>query len=486
MPLTPGTQIGPYEVTGALGAGGMGEVYRAHDSRLKRDVALKLLPESFATDPERLARFQREAEVLASLNHPHIAGILGLEESDGTKALVLELVEGETLADRIARGPIPVDDALPLAKQVAEALEAAHEHGVIHRDLKPANIKITPEGVVKVLDFGLAKLAEPPAGEASPGMSQSPTITSPAAMTGVGMLLGTAAYMSPEQAKGRPADKRSDVWAFGAVLYEMLTGRRTFEGDDVSEVFAGVIKSEPDWSGLPVLPPLVESFLRQCLKKDSHQRLADMQDMRLALEGAFETTAPGVTPETVAGQPLWRRMLPVTTAVVITAVVMSLVNGGLQPETPAAAVSRFDYDFPDSQGFRNNCCNVGALSPDGRSFVYNTASGLYLRAFGDLEARLILGTEEFLTSSFFSPDGQSVAYFQEDQLKRIGVRGGAPVAIAAPVEGIYGASWAVDGTIFFGGLEGIYRVPATGGTPDLVIPAEAGTPLGAPLTVTGR
>ena len=216
MPLAPGTQIGPYEVTGALGAGGMGEVYRAHDSRLKRDVALKLLPESFATDPERLARFQWEAEVLASLNHPHIAGILGLEETDGTKALVLELVEGETLADRIARGPIPVDEALPLAKQIAEALEAAHEHGVIHRDLKPANIKITPEGVVKVLDFGLAKLAEAPAGEVSPGMSQSPTITSPAAMTGVGTLLGTAAYMSPEQAKGRPADKRSDVWAFGA------------------------------------------------------------------------------------------------------------------------------------------------------------------------------------------------------------------------------------------------------------------------------
>src|SRR5437660_1205100 len=254
MPLGPGTRLGPYEIVSALGAGGMGEVYRARDTKLGRDVALKVIPDTFALDPDRRARFQREAQVLASLNHPHIAAIYGLEDSGETHALVLELVEGETLADRIARGAILLDEALPIARQICEALDAAHEQGIVHRDLKPANIKVTPDGVVKVLDFGLAKLAER-SGAPTSDLSLSPTITSPAMMTGVGMLLGTAAYMSPEQAKGRPADKRSDIWAFGCVLYEMLTGKRAFGGDDVSDTIAAVLRAEPDWSALPAATP---------------------------------------------------------------------------------------------------------------------------------------------------------------------------------------------------------------------------------------
>src|SRR5258706_5851392 len=247
MHLSAGTRLGPYEILSALGAGGMGEVYRARDTKLDRAVAIKILPEAFAADTERIARFQREAKTLASLNHLNIAHIHGLEESSGVRALVMELVEGEDLAQRIARGAIPVAEALPIAKQMADALEAAHEQGIIHRDLKPANIKVRPDGTVKVLDFGLAKAMEPPA--SSPNVSQSPTITTPA-MTQAGMILGTAAYMSPEQAKGRAADKRSDVWAFGCVLYEMLTGRRAFEGDDVSDTLAAGPPREPDWDAL--------------------------------------------------------------------------------------------------------------------------------------------------------------------------------------------------------------------------------------------
>src|ERR1700720_3993081 len=242
MALASGARLGPYEILSPLGSGGMGEVYRARDTKLSRDVALKILPTAFALDPDRLARFRREAQVLASLNHPHIAAIYGVEESNGVQALVLELVDGPTLADRIAHGPIPLDEVLPIARQIAEALEAAHEQGVIHRDLKPANIKVRPDGTVKVLDFGLAKLTEAPAAPNAVGLSQSPTITTPAMMTGIGVILGTAAYMSPEQAKGRVADKRTDVWALGCVLYEMLTGKRAFEGEDVSETLAAVLR----------------------------------------------------------------------------------------------------------------------------------------------------------------------------------------------------------------------------------------------------
>src|ERR1700687_1014499 len=282
MPLTPGSRLGPYEILSALGAGGMGEVYRARDTTLNRDVAIKVLPESFATDPDRLARFQREAQVLASLNHPNIAHIHGLEQGAGVRALVMELVEDEDLAQRIARGTIPLDEALPIANQIARALAAAHEQGILHRDLKPANVKVRAHRTVKVLDFGLAKAMDPVGGV--PNVSQSPTITTPA-MTQAGIILGTAAYMSPEQAKGRPADRRSDIWAFGCVLYEMLAGRAAFEGDTVSELLANVLKSDPDWTRLPAETPAdIRRLLRRCLEKDRTRRLADAADARLEID----------------------------------------------------------------------------------------------------------------------------------------------------------------------------------------------------------
>ena len=286
-----GRQLGPYQIVALLGAGGMGEVYRAHDTDLKRDVAIKVLPDVVAHDAERLTRFQREARVLASLNHPNIAHIHGLQRTDGTTALVMELVDGATLADRIARGPIPVDEALLIARQIAEALEAAHEHGIIHRDLKPANVKVREDGTVKVLDFGLAKAIES-IETAGTSASMSPTITSPA-VTRLGVILGTAAYMSPEQAKGRAADRRADVWAFGAVLYEMLTGRRAFDGEGVSETLANVMHVEPAWEALPAgLAPSVVALLRRCLAKDPKKRMRDIGDVGLALDGAFDLPVP--------------------------------------------------------------------------------------------------------------------------------------------------------------------------------------------------
>src|SRR5262245_56282761 len=277
MAIGPGSRLGPYEVTALIGAGGMGEVWRARHIALNRDDALKVLPEAFVSDPDRLARFRREAQVLASLNHSNIAHVYGLEQADGAQALVMELVEGETLADRIARGPIPVDEALPIAKQLAEALEAAHERSIIHRDLKPANIKLRPDGMVKVLDFGLAKAMEPDG--ATPDVSQSPTITSPGMMTGVGVLLGTAGYMSPEQARGHAVDRAADIWAFGCVLYEMLAGARAFTGETITDILGGIVRVDPDWTALPeATPPAIRSLLRRCLQKDRKRRWKDIAD----------------------------------------------------------------------------------------------------------------------------------------------------------------------------------------------------------------
>ena len=307
MPLTPGTTLGSYAVTAKIGEGGMGEVYRATDTSLDRQVAIKVLPDAFASDAERLARFEREAKVLASLNHPNIGAIYGLEKSGDTRALVLELVEGPTLADRIARGPIPVDEALPIAKQIAEALEAAHEQGVIHRDLKPANIKVREDGMVKVLDFGLAKAFEPEAGSVSASMS--PTISLTAAATQIGMVIGTAAYMSPEQARGKVVDKRADIWAFGVVLYEMLAGARPFQGEDVSLTLASVMKSDVDVRTLPPdVPANLRTVLRRCLEKEPRQRVRDVGDLRLAMEGAFETTVSARSERAVAPSlRIWQR-----------------------------------------------------------------------------------------------------------------------------------------------------------------------------------
>ncbi len=356
----------------------------------------------------------------------------------------------------------------------------AHEQGIIHRDLKPANVKVRPDGTVKVLDFGLAKALEP-TGAMSPGMSQAPTITTPA-MTQAGMILGTAAYMSPEQAKGRTVDKRSDVWAFGVLLYEMLTGQRAFPGDDMSEVLAGVIKSEPDWDVVPLdTPPLLTMFLKQCLQKNPKQRVPDIAAMRLALEGSFETTtfqaaASGPGPQPAA----WRRALPLALTSLATAVVVGLAAWSLWPSAEPPAVTRSDYDLPGGRQFFNTQRSVLALSPGGRAFVYSTGEGLSLRAMGDLEARLISGTEGS-SMPFFLPDGQSVAYFDVGtrELKRVATSVGAPVAICAA--GLpFGASWGPDDTILFGQNQGIMRVSANGGTPELVIPAEAGEQMDGP------
>ncbi len=296
MPLAPGVRFGVYEITAPIGAGGMGQVWRAIDTTLGRQVAIKVLPDAFATDPERVMRFEREAKTLAALNHPHIAAIYGFETAGGTHGLVMELVEGEDLSRRIAFGAVPLDEALPIAKQIAEALEAAHEQGIIHRDLKPANIKVRADGTAKVLDFGLAKVLDQTDPVRNGSLADSPTLTSPA-MTMRGVVLGTAAYMSPEQAAGRPADKRSDLWAFGVVLLEMLTGRPVFTGESVSHVLASVLTSDPDWSLLPEeTPPAIRRLLRRCLEKDRKRRIADAADVRLDIEEAMVRTSPGAEP----------------------------------------------------------------------------------------------------------------------------------------------------------------------------------------------
>ncbi len=468
----------------------MGEVYKARDTKLGRDVAIKILPDAFVSDPERVARFQREAKTLASLNHPNIGGIHGLEESGGVTALVMELVEGEDLSQRIARGAIPIDEALPIARQIAEALEAAHDQGIVHRDLKPANIKVRQDGAVKVLDFGLAKVMDPPA--SSPGVSQSPTITTPA-MTQAGVILGTAAYMSPEQAKGRPADKGADVWAFGCVLYEMLTGKRAFEGKEVSDVLASVLAREPDWTVLRrELSPVLGIVLRRCLHKDRKQRIRDIGDVSLALTGAFDTT-PETAQAPEARRSLWRRAMPVAAAFVLGGLLVTLIARSRPPSDEPRAVTTFPHDVPPDQTFRSNGRVVLALSPDGRHFVYNTERGLYLRSMDTLEARVIPGTEtgqgrkgslQELAGPFFAPGGERIGYFEDGQLKRIDMRGGAPFAICAAAPS-FGASWGPDNTILFGQVKGIMRVSANGGLPQLVVPAKEGEFVYGPQLLPG-
>ena len=374
LALTPGTRLGPYEVTAEIGVGGMGEVYRAIDTNLKRGVAIKVLPASVATDAERLSRFQREAEVLAALNHPNIAGIYGLERSGATTALVMELIDGPTLADRIAQGALPVDESLPIAKQIAEALEAAHERGIIHRDLKPANIKVRADGVVKVLDFGLAKAMEPTSA-ISAGTSMSPTITTPA-MTQAGMILGTAAYMSPEQARGKTADKRADVWAFGAVLFEMLTGKRAFPGEDITDTIVSVVSKEPDWRTLPAATPArLRRLLAGSLKKDARARLQAIGDARVQIEellsGAPDETlsALGVPAEVLAAWPrsAWSRALPWTLAAstLVFAVASVLLWAPWRDASPRPTALRFT-PFAFEQGGQRD----PVWAPDGKAVAF--------------------------------------------------------------------------------------------------------------------
>ena len=474
MALQVGSRLGHYDVTAKIGEGGMGEVYRARDTKLDRDVALKVLPEAFTQDPDRLARFEREAKVLASLNHPNIGGIHGLEESDGVRALVLELVEGPTLADRIKKGPIPLDEALPIAKQIAEALEAAHEAGVIHRDLKPANIKVRDDGTVKVLDFGLAKALDP-SPEADP--SQSPTLT--AAATQMGVIMGTAAYMSPEQAKGKVADKRADIWAFGIVLFEMLTGQRVFSGETVSETLADVMKSEPRWQTLsPDVPPKLSNLIRRCLEKDPRQRIRDVGDVRLAIAGAFETTVNVPSANPAAPQLTgWRRVSPWAAGIVVGSLITSLAFWLTRPEPVTARVERFAIPppAPERVGVSEGRKDI-AISADGTRVFYTATGGapydLYVRPVDSLASTPIQGLDAAPFELFVSPDGAWVGFFDvpELTLKRVSLRGGPPVRICNTGAPTLGVSWAEDDTIIFGNVtpSGLWRVSASGGEPEEV------------------
>jgi serine/threonine protein kinase len=477
LALTPGTRLGVCDIIAQIGVGGMGEVYQATDTNLKRQVAIKVLPASVAGDADRLARFQREAEVLAALNHPNIGAIYGLEKTADFTALVMELVEGEDLSQRIARGAIPIEEALPIATQIAEALEAAHEQGIIHRDLKPANIKVRSDGTVKILDFGLAKAMEPAAGS-SPNLSMSPTITTPA-MTQAGMILGTAAYMSPEQARGKTVDRRADIWAFGAVLYEMLTGQRAFDGEDMTEVLGAVVRLEPNFDALsPDVPARVRRVLTLCLRKDVRQRAQAMGDVRLALEGAFETA---VFPAAIDAAAAVRNTPPVSLRVwqaAATLFALTTIAGAAvwwsasRATTPA--VTRFFVYPPEKTTFVtfNRPGTSVAISPDGSklAFTARDASGkilLWMRPVDSLTAQPLPGTDE-AAYPFWSPDSRFIGYFAQQKLVKIAASGGPPQTLCSTgVDGNRGGTWSQDGTIVFstGPGKSLSRVSSAGGQP---------------------
>ena len=460
----------------------MGQVWQATDTQLNRQVALKILPDAFAADPDRLARFTREAQILASLNHPNIAAIYGIEEAEGTRALVLELVEGPTLADRIAKGAIPLDEALPIAKQIAEALEAAHEAGVIHRDLKPANIKVREDGTVKVLDFGLAKAFQPDASD--PNMSMSPTISLTAAATQMGMVIGTPAYMSPEQAKGKVVDKRADVWAFGAVFYEMLTGTKPFTGKDASDTLAAVLRIDVDLDALPATtPPRLRQLLGACLQKDTKDRLRDVGDARLAMNGVFDTPTPPNSTQGPASQlHVWQRPLPaLAVAMAVLAVGGLVVWGGTRSDGQLPVVTRFSVLTPRDAALRvaQQHSDI-AISADGSRIVYGAGDTvgrgvLQVRDLNQRNARPLPGTEGGV-SPFFSPDGGWIGFRDptDNMLKKVSVLGGPPVPICE-VGRLRGASWGADDTIVFAAASGdLMRVPASGGEPAPVTSALGG------------
>ena len=493
-------RIGRYNVTSLLGEGGMGQVWQATDTQLHRDVALKILPDAFADDPDRLARFEREAHVLASLNHPNIAQIHGIEQSDDTRALVLELVEGPTLADRIAKGPIPVDEALPIAEQIAEALEAAHEQGIIHRDLKPANVKVKADGTVKVLDFGLAKaLDTAPKGDPS----QSPTLT--AAATQMGVIMGTAAYMPPEMARGKTVDKRADVWAFGAVLFEMLTGKKPFVGDDVSDTLALVLKFDPEWDALPTdAPPRIRQLIQTCLQKDLKQRVHDVADVRLAMEGAFESQPAARNAGSAGDSTSVRLMNSSAVAVGVVALVVGVLMGRAWFRSPdsgsAQGLTRLSLNVYPGQHLSGGLAmeemdwarqrpsrTSFVLSPNGHYLVYVASDGettqLYRRPLDQAQATPIPGTEG-ASSPFFAPDGNSVGFVvalpsadgasMDTQLKRLSLESeevrtiatsGAVPATDHRVEEFVplGAQWTANDTILLSPGDAIYEVPANGG-----------------------
>ena len=494
MPLVSGTKLGQYEVVELLGAGGMGEVYRALDKKLKREVALKVLPQLFAGDAQRMGRFEREAQLLAALNHPNIAAIYGLEESNGMPALVMELVEGPTLAEHMAPSSagnstptvIPIEEILAIAKQIAEALEYAHERGIIHRDLKPANVKVKPDGDVKVLDFGLAKaLADDPA---SSDVSTSPTLS--VAATQAGMILGTAAYMSPEQAKGKSADRRADIWAFGCVVFEMLTGNQPFEGETVSETLAAVIKDEPSWTKLPGETPVgIQKLIRRCLIKDPKHRLQAIGEARITIEEILGGTNDASTPllsrpgrrETLENAP-WRRALPWAVVAILGISLTGLLVASWRSRRPLSPSQVLRLVINDSSSLTSQ----PAISPDGRmiaSVIESDSGGedagnLYVRALDQFAGTPLRNTQG-AANPFFSPDGAWIGYSSPRGLMKVPVKGGTPRLICPAASGAE-AVWGPGNTIVFWGAEsngspwpGLMRVSALGGTPEVLTSADA-------------
>ena len=506
MSLTVGTRIGTYEILAPLGAGGMGEVYRARDTKLNRDVAIKVLLAEVAGDPDRLARFHREAQLLASLNHPHIGSIYGVEDAHSTSsgqggatlALVMELVDGPTLAERLASGPMPIDEALPIARQIAEALELAHDQGIVHRDLKPANVKVRDDGTVKVLDFGLAKALDSAAGPHA-NATMSPTLSMHA--TQAGLILGTAAYMAPEQARGRPVDRRADIWAFGVIVFEMLAGRRAFEGDDISITLAAVLRDDVDWGALPAdTPHYVRMLLRRCLEKDPRRRLPHIGLARLDIEegsaGLLSSPAAasaGASASTTLPSRT-RRAMPAIAAAVVSAAIAAALATGFKRSSPAPVV-RFRTPLPDGVAFISPPRHVFAMSPDGSAFAFGTGTGLFLHTLSDNRTRQIFsggGVEGNVGAGtlnpVFSPDGRWLAFFDgsssASSLRKVAVSGGAAITLC-PTLPPFGASWS-DGFITFStALRGIQRVSENGGTPETIVPPKGETLMQNPQMLPG-
>ena len=475
MPLNVGTCLGAYEIVAPLGAGGMGEVYRARDTKLGRPVAIKVILDQFATDPERVGRFEREAKMLAALNHPRIASLFGMEHVGGQHFLVMELIEGETLADRLRRGPMQVEEALEIGVQIAEALEAAHEKGVVHRDLKPANVKITPDGQVKVLDFGLAKVMETDATSGS--ATNSPTLSMMA--TQAGLILGTAAYMSPEQAKGFPADHRSDVFSFGTVLLEMLTGRQPFRGDTAPDVLASVLVRDPDLHGMPPgLNPRLPDLLRRCLEKNPKKRWQAIGDVRAEIEtiAADPHGRSGSSHVGAPTRPMWRRSIPIVATAVAASALTAFGLSIARRSTPPP-VARFTVTLPEGQHFTNAGRQLVDISPDGTRIVYVANQRLYLRSISEPESRAISGTETDggVVNPAFSSDGRSLVFWSaaDQTLKRIAVTGGASVTVCSSARP-YGVRWDRDVILVGQGSGGIQRVSASGGKPETLISVKDG------------
>jgi serine/threonine-protein kinase len=468
MSIEAGKDLLQYRLIEKIGEGGMGAVWKAADTTLNREVAIKILPDLFAQDADRRGRFEREARLLASLNHPNIAAIYGLHEAQGVHFLAMELISGQNLAERISKGAVPVDDALPIARQVAEALEAAHENGIVHRDLKPANIQLTEEGVIKVLDFGLAKALAPEPSDTGASPTMSPTLTS--AGTVAGMVLGTAAYMSPEQAKGKPVDRRADVWAFGVVLYEMLTGGQLFTGETISETLAAVLLRDVDFEGLPGNTPLpVRALLERCLHKDPRQRLRDIGEARIALQSPDASSLTSVAAAAAPAEAPRRSFAPwvVAGVMAVGALLGVWAPWRSAPPAPDPMFLRVELS-PDANLFAGYGA-AALLSPDGDRLVYVSGGGdrmLYMRSLGESEAKVVPGSEEGY-HPFFSPDGQWLGFVTRERLKKVSTFGGTPIALA-DVSLSRGATWGTDGTIVYAPSpnSGLMRIPDRGGEPE--------------------